>query len=353
MSTPILSVTENRVTVTANDTEANIRAAAGFPAAPEPDEDAPTADTEPATDKPKAADAERNTDGTFKAKAADPSKPAETPKKADGDPRTSHQAKINAAIAKQRDAERRAEEAERRANEREAELQALRQPKPSQTPAPTPQVERKPTHLELVQRYQSHPDAPKAEDFINAGVEDPYAAHQAAMALFIADQRLAEREASVERARVARERETTARTALEIGEQRYPGFQQRFQAQSVPMSTTALSLLADETARDPESSADLLQHLMTHPDEAAALGAMTNPIAAAREIGRLIARLASASSGPDPDAMTHTNAKPLIKPVGASVMAPESSPPEELPFGPKYIAAMNERDRKARESRRA
>ncbi len=342
MSSAINSVTENRVTVTANDTEENIRASAGF-AEPEPTETAKDAPTE----TPVAA-GERNPDGTFKGKAVE--KPAEDAVKADGDPRKSIQAKINDAIAKQRAAERRADEAERRATERETELQALRTPKPATEPVkPTSTA---PTYLQLVQRYQSHPDMPKFEDFEAAGLASPYEAWQAATSAFVADQRMSEREAAAESTRVARERATHANTAIEIAEQNHPGFTALYQADTVVYPQVVLDLLRDEAASDPTLSAELLHHLLTHPDDAATLAAQTTPIAAAREIGRLTTRVSSASSGPE-TATTHTTAKPLIKPVRPSVMASESSPPEDLPFGPKYIAAMNERDRKAREARRA
>jgi len=347
MSSAINSVTENRVTVTANDTEANIRAAAGF-AEPEQADAPETPDpAKPTTTEPAAVTTgERNPDGTFKAKA--PAEPAKT----DGDPRKSHQAKINAAIAKQRDAERRAEEAERRANEREAELHALRQPKASEQPAAAEKPSASQTYLQLVQRYQSEPDAPTLAEFEAAGLPDPYGAHQAAMAAFIADKRLAEREAAAEQTRAQRERETQVKAAWEIAEESHPGFHERLKAHTIQYSNTVLALLATETANDPHLSADLMDHLLTHPDDAARLAAIKDPIAAARAIGHLTARLSSASSGPE-TVLTQTNAKPLIKPVRPSVMAPESSPPEDLPFGPKYIAAMNERDRKAREARRA
>ncbi|HEX2594748.1 MAG TPA: hypothetical protein VHL34_24810 [Rhizomicrobium sp.] len=343
MNSPITSVTENRVTVTANDTEENIRAAAGFA---EPDTKAEEA-AEP--EAPTAPAGERNPDGTFKAKAAEP-KPADEPAKLDGDPRKSHQAKINQAIAKQRDAERRAEEAERRAAEREAELQALRQPTPASVPAA--HTSTAPTYLQLVQRYQSDPEAPKFDDFVAAGVDDAYGAHQAALAAFIADKRLEEREARDAARRAETERASHAQAAKELLEQKHPGFLEHLAADTTIYPRAVLDLIAAEAQNDPDLSAELLHHLLTHPDDAAQLARQATPIAAAREIGRLTARLSSASSGPE-TVLTHTTAKPLIKPVRPSVMAPESSPPDDLPFGPKYIAAMNERDRKAREARRA
>lgn len=352
MSVPITSVTEGRVTVTANDTEANIRQAAGFtaPAESEPAEPAEKADT-PDTPAPAEKDeaTDRNPDGTFKAKAAD--KPAE-PAKPEGDPRKSYQAKINQAIAKQREAERRAEEAERRAQEREAEIARYVKPAAEQiakeTASPTPTAR----YLAEVQRYQAEPDAPKYEEFVAAGLDDPYTAHQVAMAAYVADRRLEEREAKQAETAKQREAEASLGTSMTLAAERHPEFSSLIAADTRVYPPAVLEHLKVEASLDPSLSAELFHHLLTHPDDAERLATMAHPIAAAREIGRLIAGLSSAPSGPE-TAPSHTNAKPLIKPVRTSVVAPEASPPEDLPFGPRYIAAMNEKERKAREARRA
>jgi hypothetical protein len=313
VSSDIHEVTENRVTITANDTEANIRVAAGF-AEVDPDADKAEKPVETET----SSVAERNEDGTQKTKPSEPAKPAEKADK-DGDPRKSHQAKINQAIAKQREAERRADEAERRASEREAELLALRQPRTAQ-PSLEPSSQRVPSqnsYLQLVQRYQAMPDAPKLDDF--ASLEDPYGAHYLAMNAFISDQRQAEREAKESETRQRQERQTSVSTAFEVGEQNHPGLQEQIQADTRIYPHAVLDLLAQEAAQDPQLSAELLFHLVTHPDDADVLSRQVHPIAAAREIGRLTARL-SAPSGPE-TVLTHTTAKPLIKPVRPSVMA--------------------------------
>lgn len=344
MSAPIIEVTEGRVSITANDTEANIREAAGFS---EPAESTPTAtpETPEAETKPaepaaaKADDAERNPDGTFKAKA-------------EGDPRKSYQAKINQAIAKQREAERRAEEAERRAQEREAEVQALRQPPTAPQPVTAATAAPTARYLDDVKRYQALPDAPKFDDFVAAGVEDAYTMHQAAMAAFIADTRHAEREAQRAQEAEQHARQSHLDTSFALAAQTHPDFESLLAADTRTYPPAVTEHLKVEAALDPSLSAELFHHLLTHPDDADRLATMTHPIAAAREIGRLTARLTSATPGPEL-AQAHTNAKPLIKPVRPSVMAPESSPPDALPFGPKYIAAMNELERKQREARRA
>ena len=338
MSTPI-SVTEGRVTVTANDTEENIRASAAF-TEPAETKSAPEDDAEPEP-AVKAESDERNPDGTFKAKAP------ETPK-SDGDPRKSHQAKINQAIAKQREAERRAEEAERRAAEREAELQSLRAPKAAPavaTPQPPPAPSARASYLEEITRYQAHPDAPKLDDFVAANLEDPYASFQAAMAVFVADQRLAEREERVRLESAHKERTSKVLAAEDLAEQKHPGFRAMYDADTRVYPPAVLNLLAEETVRDPDTSAELLHHLLTNPQDAEELARLEHPIAAARKLERILIGLSSASSGPETTPAT-TNAKPLIKPVRPSIQA-HTTAPEDLEFGPRYIEAMNEKERKA------
>lgn len=351
MSSPITSVTENRVTITANDSEENIRAAAGFsekPAEPEKvDKAAAEVDKEPVE---AVTQSERNADGTFKAKekaeeAEKAEKEPEQAAKPDGDPRKSIQAKINSAIAKQRDAERRAEEAERRLAAREAEWSRPQQPVQS----PTSAQAAPPPYLLEVQRYQAMPTAPKLEAF--AGLDDPYAAYQVAMATFISDQRLAEHQQRESASRAEQQKADRQRASLDAGEQAYPGFTEQLRNHPITYSDAAKQVFQEELLQDPQLSAEIMHYLLTHLDDAQRLAQTQTPIAAARELGRISERLSSASSGPE-TVVTHTNAKPLIKPVGASVKAPESASPDDLPFS-QYLKVMNDRDRKAREARGA
>jgi hypothetical protein len=91
-------------------------------------------------------------------------------------------------------------------------------------------------------------------------------------------------------------------------------------------------------------------HLATHLDEAQRIALLT-PVAGVKEIGKLSSRLTPASVGSGTPAVSTSRAKPLIKPVSGSPVAPESKPPEELPFGPKYIREMNAKERREREGR--
>jgi hypothetical protein len=343
VSSDINEVTENRVTITANDSVENIRASAGFSEA-EPDAEK--------AEKPSVEVKEGDLDKTPEDQAHKIKPTPPDPVKPDGDPRKSHQAKINQAIAKQREAERVAEDTRRKYAELEAEVQALRQPRTvaaASSPAPQPSSQ---PYVQLVQQYQLLPDAPKLQEFMDANLDDPYGAHYLAMTVFIAEKRQQEQDARNHSARMQQERTSHVNAALEVGEQIHPGLQQQIQADTRMYPNAVLDLIAQETAQDPNLSAELLHHLLTHPDDANVLATKVDPIAAAREIGRLIAAVSSAPSGPE-TLPTTTNAKPLIKPVRPSVMASSDSPPEDLPFGPKYIAAMNERERKAKEAGRA
>ncbi len=345
----INSVTEGRVTVTANDTEENIRVAAGFPDAAEPD--AP--ESKPAETETAKLARERDESGKFKTKAeADDAaaKPEAKPDKA-GNPRTSYQAKINLLTAEREEAKRRADDLERRLSEREAEYQSRSQPAPVPLPqAAQPSATSK--YLADVQRYQAEADAPKFDDFVAAGLDDPYTAHRDAMSMYIADRRHQEyRETESRRAQV---NEVTSRVAqaMDIAAQTHPDFQAHLQAaESIRYQDAPYELLKREAVRDPSLSAELFHYLATHPDDASQLAAITDPIAAAREIGRLTAGLSSAPPGPETD-LPRTMAKPLIKPVRPSVMARDDTNPDELPFS-KYVQVMNEKDRKDKERRRA
>jgi hypothetical protein len=66
-----------------------------------------------------------------------------------------------------------------------------------------------------------------------------------------------------------------------------------------------------EAIIESEKGAEVLYHLGSHPDEAKRI-AMLSPLAAARELGRIEARLSM------PAPRTTTKAPPPVKPVGAS-----------------------------------
>ncbi len=334
------SVTEGRVTVTANDTEDSIREQAGFSELPEMD-DVPDPKSEGDTAAP-----ERDETGKFKAKPA-----IEEPAKVEGNPRKSFQAKIDLAIRNQREAERERDAEREAARQAREELDRYRQPKAAEPP-PQP-VSNASRYIQDVQRYQALPDAPKFDDFVSAGLEDPYTAHRDAMAIFVAEKRYEERATKDAQDANERRRNEVLGAAFEVARERHADTEELLKTSPEAQRQYPLAVtehLKVEAALDPETSADLIHHLLTHPDDAAELQKMTNPVAASREIGRLIGRLSSATPGPETSA-PQTTAKPLIKPVRSSVATPGSPNADDLPFGPRYIALMNEQDRKARANR--
>lgn len=281
----------------------------------------------------------RTEEGKFAAK--------DKPKDESGDPRKSVQAKINRATALQREAERRAEAAE-------AELQRLRTPaatesKPEATTEPAKPGT--PKYVALIKAIEADPDCPQLEQYTDAGFVDPYAAYNAARSAFIAERVQAEAERSrTEQQAQAREAEllTTIDTQ---GREKYQDWDDLYASEAATKMVLAPAVL-QELYADPDSSADLIHHVLTHPDDLDALAAVPDdPIAAARTIARLSAGLSAASPGPATVAKPRTHAKPLIKPVSASPVAPEATSPEDLPFGPEYIRRMNAQERKAKLTR--
>ncbi len=329
------SVTEGRVTVTANDTEDSIREQAGFSELPEMD-DVPDPKSEGDTAAP-----ERDETGKFKAK------PAEEPAKVEGNPRKSFQAKID-LLTRQREDAARERDAEREAlRQAKEELARYRQPAPpAQSPAPIPASTR---YIVDAQRYAAMPDAPKFDDFVTAGLEDPYSMHRDAMALFIAEKRLEEQSTKVAQEAHGERIRSSVQSAFSIAAEKHPEVQELLRTNTQIYPDAVRDRLIAQSVSNPELSADIFHHLLTHPDDAKQLAAADDSYAAAEEIGRIKALL-SAPSGPE-TGQPQTTAKPLIKPVRSSVATPGSPNADDLPFGPRYIALMNEQDRKARANR--
>ncbi len=306
-------------------------------------------DTEHPDETGKSETQPRKEDGKFAAKDA---QKTEEPKS--GDPRRSHQAKINSAIAAQRDAERRAEALE-------AEVQRLRQPAPQPVARPADAGEvvapakGTPKYVALIKRIQADPEYPQIEQFQEGRSDDPYADPygdlQVARAAFVTERLQQEADAS----RQAMQAEAQERELLtnidHSGREKYPDWDALYSSDAATKMVLTPAVL-QELYADPDSSADLIHHVLSHPDDLAALAAVPDdPIAAARTVARLSAGLSAAPSGPATLAKPQTKAKPMIKPVMASPQAPEPSSPEDLPFGPGYIAAMNAKERKAKMNR--
>jgi hypothetical protein len=88
-------------------------------------------------------------------------------------------------------------------------------------------------------------------------------------------------------------------------------------------------------------------HLASHPEEARRIAAL-RPLEGVKAIGKLLSRFETAPSGSVNEAPRTSKAQPLIKPVSAAPIAPESASPDDLPFGPEYIRRMNQQERQRR-----
>jgi hypothetical protein len=253
-----------------------------------------------------AATPERNDDGTFKK-------------------RDKVQERIDKAVKAQRDAERRAEAAER-------ELQA-RTSQPA-TPAAVPD--------------STPPEAyPTIDQFLNDA--DPYASLAKAIGKY-------EAKAAVDAYRQQQQQEAARGEVLErvsaiveAGQKKYANWQAVVadsDAATIPMPEMTLAAL-----HRLENAEDVIYYLGQHPDEARVLAAH-DPMQALLSLGAL-SRSVVAPSGSTTPAVSTSRAKPLIKPVGATPVAPEPRPPDEKSTFAEHRRYWNERERKEREAQRA
>jgi hypothetical protein len=275
----------------------------------------------PEPDYKTEAEANRNPDGTFKPKN----------KKVSNTGEWARNARLTAELAQERAARAAAQE----------ELQRLRTPaaavQPASEPASSPQG----------QPWDDPRDPrPTLEMMINAGVPDPYDAK--ADALVDWSERNRERRAQYleqEAARHEAQTEVTARVQSFTAE--HPDYQEKLAA----IEHIKFDRLVGQALAEDEQGPAVAYFLAQHPDEAQRI-ALETPVAQVKEIGKLLSRMTSAPSGSEARAVSTSRAKPLIKPVSGSPVAPESRPPDELPFGSRYIREMNAQERKAREAMR-
>lgn len=288
---------------------------------------------EPVLEQEPAVAAERNTDGTFKAK--------------EKKPRNDPQARIDEITAKHREAERRADAAER-------ELQALRRPTTVEPPktAIAPPV----TAIADWERYKAMPEAPKLDAF------QSYEDWQTALAVFVADARYDERRDS--------ERQAEARTRREAADaDRAKGFTERWTAaqaadpefikqvdprlletprlSALPLGTKAtFGNFLVEQLFDADHPKELALHL-SNPETVQRLATLP-PETVIRELAKFDASVgtpAASSTGPavPPPA---SKAKPVFKPVtgsaqiGDGLTADDSTPIEE------FVRVENLKDRR-------
>jgi hypothetical protein len=273
--------------------------------------------------------------------------PAAEPKK----DRRSLQAKIDGAVAKQREAERRAEAAER-------ELTQYRQPARTEPTKAEPQYTRpKPTEDEVGTTYKTYPE------FIEALQDWKLEQRDAQQAIETQRRESAQRHEShatkfSERIQKAEEADpqywskispavanltpSTAYDPADVRRAREAAYRGDPTARSFLSSIELADLIFDS-----DSSTDLMAHFSANDHDLQRLSTLP-PKLIAREIGRLEAsfsRPAAADSGPAPTRVISSAPAP-IKPVGTSASPGDPNPLEDDLDMDEHIRVMNARDRK-------
>ena len=227
---------------------------------------------------------------------------------------------VKAAIAKQREAERRAEAAE-------ARVQQLVQPLPVES-------ETAPDWS----RFKNMPGVPRVEQF------DAYEDYSMALAAFVADARHQERD-------VVRHQAYQQRQIEESQQQQQQQWMSRLRDASAQdpelMASlnpdTPMSLPMQHLAMDSPVGIEMLKWLSANPEESQRLSTL-HPAETYREMGKLEARLEAASvRGP---ARVVSSAKAPIKPLG-------TSPPVADPFAISDDLSMDEHFRRMNAADRA
>lgn len=281
-----------------------------------------TPDPETSTPEPTAETAEAlpaQTEAREDATSAQP--PVEEPKT--GKPRSDINARLGQLSEQKRQAIERAEAAERRAAELEAKLNGG--PTATVPDAPSPAV-----------KGDKEPDL---SDFTDQ--PDPLGAWTKAMVKWELAQ---DRKWQAQQAEWDRVASRVEQIKAE-GSKKYPDWDERMSAPDV--ATITLPPDTNRLVRDSEFSVDVLYHLSTHPAEARALAAM-EPLAAAKEIGKLETRL-SGSSASRPAASPPSHATPPPAPpttLGKKPASPSDELADALERGDtgRYIELANQRE---------
>jgi chemotaxis protein histidine kinase CheA len=300
-------VTDGDITIDSNH-ETTDQIAVAFQDDPPPSEDAPAVEAVEAVDEAVPAPPKKRT------RRNDPGEA------------------VKSAIAKQREAERRAEAAESRVQELSA---------PAPTPDPQPTAESEP-QAPTWERFKAMPGVPTVDQF------QSYEDYSMALAEFVSDAKRTEHDAAqrdaYEQQQVAQQQRVQLdrwSKTLDEARQHDPQFDETLNLD------TPMSLPMQHLAMESPHGIAILQWLSAHPDDAQRISTL-HPAETYREMGKLEARLEAASSteksGP---ARVVSSAKAPIKPLG-------TSPPAEDPFSitddlsfDEHFRRMNASDRQA------
>ena len=239
---------------------------------------------------------------------------------------------VKSAIAKQREAERRADAAESR-------VQELSAPAPTPDPQPAPEPDPQPANWS---RFKTMPGVPTVDQF------QSYEDYSMALAEFVSDAKQTEHTAAQQQAyeqqQIAQQQQVQLdrwSKTLDEARQQDPKFDETLNLD------TPMSMPMQHLAMESPQGIEILKWLSAHPDDAQRLSTL-HPAETYREMGKLEARLEAASStvssGP---ARVVSSAKAPIKPLG-------TSPPVEDPFAitddlsmDEHFRRMNAADRQA------
>jgi len=256
-------------------------------------------------------------------------------------PRNNPQARIAQEIEKRK-------AVESRAAELEAQLNALRaQPaKVEKVDTPAPVVRAKPKEEEVGTKYQTYADF--IEDLADWKAEQRLGAVKPANLDELVEQKLAQRE---------QQRQQSQAMDAHLGRvaavrEQHDDYDDKVSAADQALAAAGLTL-SEASAKailGSEHSGSLVYWLATHPTEYLQLARDTQSlgVAAVPLVRQLLeARLGAVASPGSAHSAQISRAKPPIKPVGASPLAPLSEDAsDDEPFE-KFFARENSRDRKA------
>jgi hypothetical protein len=309
MNTDAGQVTQDDITIESNhETADQIQLAfADVPSPPSSPDDAPPAES---TEKAPAAVEDATGTPYTESDSSDL-----TEKKSKANRRNNPTEAVKSAIAKQREAERRADAAE-------ARIQQMAAPPPPAEPPPQPDWE----------RFKSLPGVPTVDQFTS------YEDYSIAMATFIADVRYQQRDeekSAVHEAHRQREAESVQMAQwhkkLEDARAADSHFDDDLNLET-PMSLPMQHL----TMNSPHSAA-ILKWLSANPQESQRISTL-HPAETYREMGKIEARLEAAPARAS--ARVVSNAKPPIRPLGTSPhVADEFAITDDLSFDEHFRRA--------------
>lgn len=235
----------------------------------------------------------------------------------------SYQERINELTAKQREAERRAEAAERRARD----LEAGAKPKTEEPQAAEPKADAEPT--------------PEQFESFELWVK----AHNKWAAREVAREELRAARAHDERSAADRAYRD-AQTRVEAkGTEKHADFVEKLT--EFAQTGGKFNPFVSDVILTEDNGHEIAYVLATEPETLQAIQSAPTLAKASLLMGKLLARLEAAESGPAPKAPAVTHAKPPIKPVGSSPVTSDEELPDDLSVD-EHIRRMNARDKAAR-----